>query len=223
MAGDDGRVLGAAQAVAAAAFERLDLGAHDGVHPRFGVVDVVPFVDLCEPHRVTVRSTEARDAFARWAARCGVPCFVYGPECSLPDVRREAFTVRRPDVGPATPHPTAGAIAVGARPTMVAYNLWLATPDLTTARAIAARLRSRSVRALAFRVGDQVQVSCNLVEPWLCGPADVFDAVAERATIARAELVGLIPQEVLARIDPARWHTLDLSPDRTIEMACRSS
>ena len=59
-----------------------------------------------------------------------MPCFLYGPERSLPEVRRSAFSTLAPDAGPPRPHPTAGATAVGARPVLVAYNLWLADPDL---------------------------------------------------------------------------------------------
>jgi glutamate formiminotransferase len=147
----------------------------------------------------------------------GVPCFCYGPERRLSDVRREAFGSLAPDTGPPSPHPTAGATAVGARPPLVAYNLWLAEPDLDRARAIAARLRSPAVRALGLPVGDDVQVSMNLVDPGVVGPQAVYDLVAAEATIARAELVGLVPAPVLDAADPARWAELDLSADRTIE------
>lgn len=211
-------VLGedAARAVTAAAVLTLDLRTHEGVHPRFGVVDVVPFVPLGSA--LMDDAVEARDRFARWlSGELGVPCFLYGPERTLPEVRRLAFGSLPPDVGPATPHPTAGACAVGARPVLVAYNLWLATDDLTLARRIARSLRGPAVRALGLRVGEQVQVSMNLVDPQTVGPADVFDAVAAQAPIARAELVGLVPEAVLTAIDPERWVELDLSPDRTIE------
>lgn len=206
----------APRAVARLAVERLDLGSHSGVHPRIGVVDVVPFVPLGETPMA--RAVAARDRFAAWAAsELGIPCFLYGQERSLPEVRRGAFVTLNPDTGPAQPHPTAGACAVGARPALVAYNLWLAGADLARARAIARELRSPSVRALGLPVGDAVQVSVNLLAPGDFGPADVFDAVAARAPVARAELVGLIPEAVLHGIDRARWLELDLGEDRTIE------
>jgi len=206
----------AAQAVATAAVLALDLRRHAGVHPRFGVVDVVPFVPLGST--AFARAVGARDDFARWMAeQLGVPCFLYGPERSLPEVRRRAFRDLAPDVGPTEPHPTAGATAVGARPVMVAYNLWLESADLATARRLAGEVRGPHVRALGLAVGDQVQVSMNLLAPSDVGPADVYDAVAARAPIARAELVGLVPRALLDRTPRARWDDLDLSEDRSIE------
>ena len=140
----------------------------------------------------------ARDSFASWAgAELGLPCFLYGPERTLPEVRRGAFSVLSPDAGPSDPHPTAGACAVGARRPLVAYNLWLESAGLDVARAIARSLRGPAVRALGLPVGDSVQVSMNLVDPLVVGPADVYDQVAAIARIARAELVGLVPRAVL--------------------------
>jgi glutamate formiminotransferase len=194
----------------------LDLGDHRGAHPRIGVVDVVPFVPLAD--ETLDDAVAARDRYAAWAAdELGLPCFLYGPERSLPDVRRGAFVAFGPDVGPDEPHPTAGAVAVGARPVLVAYNLWLAHPDLDLARRLARELRSDDVRALGLAVGDQVQVSMNLVAPGRVGPAAVYDQVAASTPIARAELVGLAPRTVIDAISPERWAQLDLDPDRTIE------
>ena len=206
----------AARALTEEAVARLDLREHDGVHPRFGVVDVVPFVPLeAAPLDDAVA---ARDAFARWAGtELELPCFVYGPERSLPDVRRGAFTTLSPDSGPSRPHPSAGACAVGARFVLVAYNLWLVDPDLDRAKTIAASLRSPQVRALGLATGEAVQVSCNLVEPDAIGPAEVYDRVAAQAAVARAELVGLVPASVLSTIPRSRWAQLDLGDERTIE------
>lgn len=213
--------LAAAQAVAAATVLSLDLRRHTGVHPRIGVLDVVPFVPL-GPTTLD-DAVAARDATARWLAdELGVPCFVYGPERSLPEVRRRAFVDLAPDVGPPAPHPTAGACAVGARPVLVAYNLWLAEPDLARARALAGDLRGPAVRALGLAVGDEVQVSMNLVDPLVVGPAEVYDRVAAQAPIARAELVGLVPEAVLHAIAPDRWAQLDLAAERTIEWRARA-
>jgi glutamate formiminotransferase/glutamate formiminotransferase/formiminotetrahydrofolate cyclodeaminase len=146
-----------------------------------------------------------------------VPGFAYGPERTLPEVRRLAFRELAPDAGPPRPHPTAGAVAVGARGVLVAWNLWLAEPDLARARAVAAEVRSPEVRALGLAVGERVQVSLNLVDPETVGPAEAWDRVAARVPLAGAELVGLIPQAVLDRTDRARWRRLDLAPERTIE------
>jgi glutamate formiminotransferase len=202
--------------VARVAVDRIDLRAHAGAHPRLGAVDVVPFVPLAGSRMDD--AIRARDAFARWAAsELGVPCFVYGAERALPDVRRRAFHDLAPDHGPTTPHASAGAMAVGAREVLVAYNVWLAEPDLTAARAIAHSIRRPELRALGLAVGSRVQVSMNLVSPAHLDPAAAFDLVAARATVARAELVGLLPRAILDAIDPARWSELDLAVGRTIE------
>lgn len=196
---------------------RIDLRFHQGVHPRFGAADVVPFVPLGRAPFITALA--ARDAFAAWAApTLGLPCFLYGPDRTLPEVRRLAFAGLTPDRGPAAPHPTAGAVAVGARPVLVAYNLWLAAgvgPDV--ARAVARSIRGPAVRALGLDLGGRAQVSCNLVEPGQVGPAHVFDLVAAQVPVKRAELVGLVPAAVLDATPPERWAELDLAADRTIE------
>lgn len=206
----------APRALAAEAVARIDLRSHIGVHPRLGVVDVVPFVALVGS--TAADAVAARDAFGQWAAATlDLPGFAYGPERSLPDVRRHAFTDLAPTWGPAEPHATAGAACVGARPLLVAYNVWLVDADPTLARRVAAAVRRPEVRSLGLQVGDRVQVSMNLVAPLGLGPAAAVDLVSEHAEVAGAELVGLIPEAVLTAIDPARWAELDLGPERTIE------
>jgi len=225
------KVEQAARDVAQSAMSRLDIAAHAGAHPRLGVIDVVPFVpiDLSSMAKVLAggpvagstdlsQALAARDAFAKYAAfELGVPCFLYGPGRSLPEVRRRAFVTDPPDTGPPVAHPTAGAICVGAREVLVAYNVWLALDDLHLANEIARAMRSPQVRALALDVGGRAQVSCNLVEPWSFGPTEAFDFVAARAPVARAELVGLLPASILETIPADRWPELDLGEDRTIE------
>lgn len=215
-------VEGAARAVVAEAVSRIDLRGHNGVHPRLGAADVVPFVAL--EGSTMADAIRARDALARWAgAELAVPCFLYGPERSLPDVRREAFRTLLPDTGPSQPHPTAGATAAGARPVLVAYNVWLA-PGSTVgqARHVAAAVRSGGIRTLGLDVGGRAQVSCNLVDPLATGPAAAYDAVAAAAAtvgarVDGAELVGLLPAAVLHTEDPARWDELGLDASKTIE------
>lgn len=231
LAGPAGAVQSGARSLARAAVRIIDLTYHEGAHPRFGVVDVVPFVPLDAD---LGHAVEARDAFATWAAETlGLPCFLYGPlpggtERSLPEVRKSAFSTLQPDCGPAEPYPAAGAVAVGARPLLVAYNVWLDDADPGVARRVAAALRSPSVRALGFDLDSGVQVSCNLLEPLTTGPAGIYDRVdallrtagpggEPGGVIRRAELVGLVPAAVLERIPPQRWAELGLSPDRTIE------
>jgi len=221
MAGSSGEVEEATKALTIAALARIDVSAHSGAHPRFGAVDVVPWVPLegrplhdAAPHL----ALQSRDRFASWAAaELGLPVFLYGPERSLPDIRRNAWRSLPPDLGPPRPHPTGGSVAVGLRPLMVAYNLWMAKPDLAEAQAIAAGLRSPMVRTMSFSLAGQVQVSCNLLSPLTIGPAEIYDLVAERAPIGRAELVGLVPAAVLGAVPRERWESLDLSVSRTIE------
>ena len=206
----------APRAVARAAVTALDLRRHQGVHPRLGVVDVVPFVPLAGS--TLLDAVAARDRFLDWMAdELGVPGFAYGPERTLPEVRRLAFTELAPDQGPSRPHPTAGATAVGARPVLVAWNVWLAEADLARARRIAREIRSPRLRALGLQVGTRAQVSMNLIEPDELGPAEAWDLVADRGAVAAAELVGLVPRSVLERTDPARWTELDLAEGKTIE------
>jgi glutamate formiminotransferase len=203
------------------AVQRLDLRTHTGVHPRIGVVDVVPFVPLADSTYDDALRT--RDAMSSWIANeLQIPVFLYGPERTLPDIRRGAFTGLQPDLGPSQPHPTAGAAAVGARELMLAWNLWLSEPDLDLAKSIASSIRGPGVRALGLQVGDEVQVSMNLVAPLTVGPAEVYDRVASLAGIARAELVGLAPQSVLDAVDEKRWEQLNLSVATTIESRLQS-
>jgi glutamate formiminotransferase len=213
----------AARSLARCAIANLDLRSHAGVHPRIGVVDVVPFVPLDDA--TMPDAVAARNRFASWAAETlKVPCFLYGPDRSLPDVRREAFVSLAPDVGPATPHPTAGAMAVGARPVLVAYNVWLRGADVAAARRIAASLRRPGVvRALGLACGDGAQVSMNLLDWRAFGPADAYDAVAANAAVERGELVGLLPDAALRAIARSRWPQLDVSPSRTIEARLRET
>lgn len=211
----------APRAVASQAVERLDIRRHQGVHPRLGVVDVVPFVALGETS--DAEALGARDRFAEWLSSThDVPCFLYGPDRSLPEVRRSAFEALEPDTGPISPHPSAGATAVGARPLLVAYNLWLDAPDVQAARRIAAAARGPQLRALGLAVGERLQVSMNLVDPAALGPAGAFDLVSRLAEsadarVTGAELVGLVPLDVLAAVPRRRWEQLDLGEDRTIE------
>lgn len=207
--------------VAAVAVARIDLRDHEGAHPRLGAVDVVPFVAL--EGSTPADACAARERFCTWAAdELALPCFCYGDGApTLPEVRRRAFRGLEPDTGPPEPHPTAGAVAVGCRPPLVAYNVWLAEPDLERARAVAAAVRGHGIRALGLAVGERVQVSMNLVDPSRVGPAVAYDRVAALVAPAGAELVGLVPRGVLDAVAPQRWSELDLAEDRTIEARLR--
>jgi glutamate formiminotransferase len=223
--------LGARELTRAAA-ELLALPDHDGVHPRLGVVDVVPFVALGSTP--TADAVDAAVAYARWVAdELGVPAFLYDdadPEHrTLPSVRRDAFTVRAPDFGPAIGHPRLGATAVGARRVLVAVNVELEGDDLVLARRVASRVRERDgglpgVRALGLALPSvgRVQVSLNLVdldatglEPALVSVRDAVEAAGGR--VARVELVGLVPAAALDGASEAFLSWSGIGPDRTIE------
>ena len=215
LAGAD--VEGAARAMALLTVSLVDLRIHRGEHPRLGAVDVVPFVPFGPSTPGDARAAVVR--FAGWMATAlDVPCFLYGGRASLPEVRRRAFRTLWPGAGPLLAHGTAGATCVGARPVLVAYNAWLcAGTGIEIARAAARAVRGPAVRALAFDVGDRVQVSMNLVDPVALGPAQAYDAVARHAPVSGAELVGLVPAAVLTAIPRHRWPELELDPSRTIE------
>lgn len=196
--------------------DQFDLRKHVGVHPRIGIIDVVPFVPL--ENSTIEDAVRARNEFAEYAANeLKIPSFVYGPERDLPEIRKRAFVDLMPDFGPTEPHPTAGAICVGARQILVAYNIWLKNATIDDGRLIAREIRSPQVRTLGLQLGNEIQVSMNLIRPDEVGPDIVFDQVAKRADIARAELVGLAPARVLANIQKSRWDELDLSKEKTIE------
>jgi glutamate formiminotransferase len=202
---------------------------HQGAHPRAGVLDVVPFVPYRPgrpPESDLSLTVPHRDDFARWlGASLGIPSFLYGPLAdgrsrTLPQLRRHAFGEIPPDYGPRRPHRTAGATMVGARSVLVAYNVWVS--GVAVARRVAPLVRGPAVRALALAVGKRAQVSCNLMEPSTCGPAQLYDLVAAHVqeaggSVLGAELVGLVPESILRAVPSARWAELDLSPEQTVE------
>jgi glutamate formiminotransferase / 5-formyltetrahydrofolate cyclo-ligase len=212
-------------ALIATCYQHLDLSTHQGVHPRFGVVDVVPFVALDATQ--ADHAVALRDELAHWLVdNYEVPVFLYGPLAdhsirSLPEVRKNAFLSLTPDLGPVTASNERGCVAVGARPILVAWNLWLDDVSLEDAQLIVKVIRQTVVRSLAFQVGEQVQVSCNIIDTDAVLPSQLYDQVASLLNtpgrINRAELVGLVPTSLLEREDPSRWTELGLARDTTIE------
>ena len=208
--------------------DALDLEFHEGVHPRFGVVDVVPFVALDPNERSVARAL--RDQMAAWLGDLGVPSFLYGDvngvERTLPQVRREAFVSLQPDFGPALADPETGSAAVGERPLLLAWNMYISGGDLETTKTLARELRRPGIRTLGLEVGRRLQVSCNLIDPLNVGPEQAYDALSALlpagAAIDECELVGLAPRAVLDHAGPQRWSQLGLSDELTIEHAVRS-
>jgi glutamate formiminotransferase len=230
-------VLDAAIALAAVASERIDLREHRGAHPRIGALDVLPFVPFGSATEGDAIDL-ARDAATQIWERFRVPSYYYGAITGrlLPDVRAggfEGLAARgdAPDVGD-EPHPRCGAIAVGVRAPLVAFNVVLATDDLGLARRIAASLRERggglrTLRVLGIQLGDgRVQVSCNLTDPQATPLRRVVGAIrvlAARAGVATVgtELIGLVPRAVLEDVVAhaldfdARAHGVSRETDET--------
>lgn len=203
------------------ALAELDLRRHSGVHPRFGVVDVVPFVPL--------RQASSGDAVAlaeRLAKRVGMdlelPAVLYGLAArssahrELPAARgalRRALTEGDlssvVDEGPSQPHPTGGVVMIGARLPLVAFNVLLETADVEVARRIAGRVRAAdgglpSVRALGVFLASRgvAQVTMNLTDPGAITPARALSAVEREAAIfdvavKSVEMVGLVPESAI--------------------------
>jgi glutamate formiminotransferase len=232
-------VVEGARSLADSTVALLDLREHAGAHPRMGVLDVVPFVPYelgALPPEDLSAAVILRDEFARYlGTELGVPSFLYGPLTdggarTLPEVRRHAFGASEagglmPDYGPAVPDPRTGATAVGARPVLVAYNVWVSSVEV--ARRVAPLVRRPEVRALGLAVGARAQVSCNLVDPARYGPSVLYDAVAALVaqaggTVHGGELVGLLPEAVLTAVPATRWRELGLSEEVTVESRLRT-
>ena len=228
--GEEGPLLEASVALALACVEEIALASQSGVHPRMGALDVLPFVPLADA------SMEDAAALARQAGEklgaLGLPVYLYGEAASAPhrrnlaDVRRggyEGLSLRagdpgwNPDYGPGVLPPRSGAVAVGARPFLVAFNAYLDSDDVEKARAVAAEVREHDgglpgVKALGLEVGGRAQVSMNLTDLERTSVAVALDAVrssAERrgARVEETELVGLVP---LAAVLEAASRYLDL-------------
>ena len=212
-----GAALEAAYAAMRVATARIDLTKHSGEHPRMGATDVVPFVPVAG---VTMAECVAlaRQLGERVGKDLHIPVFLYARAAAradrerLPDIRKGEFEGLReralePDFGPNRVHPTAGATAIGARPFLVAYNIYLATADVQIAKEIAKKIRTSSgglpaVQASGFEVAGLAQVSMNLLDIDETPPAKVFEAVKAEAAIRgvkikESEIVGLVPERAI--------------------------
>jgi glutamate formiminotransferase / 5-formyltetrahydrofolate cyclo-ligase len=230
-------VQAAALSLARAVFEAVDMRAHQGIHPRLGALDVLPFVplrDLTMANAVAV----ARAVGERLAADHGLPVYLYGAAATAPG-RRSLLAVRagqyeglptrladpswRPDFGPARFEPRLGALLVGARDALVAYNVWLDTDDAAAARAIARAVRESagglpSLQAMGGRLERRgiAQVAMNLLDYRVTSLPQAFDAVRSEAArrgvgVRRGELVGLAPRAAFAGRSPESVGLVDWS------------
>jgi glutamate formiminotransferase len=219
VAGPPAAVVEAAIRAAGRAAELVDLTSQSGVHPRIGAADVIPFVPI---RGISLEQCAllARQAGMEIWKRHHIPVYFYEAAASRPDrallenVRQGQFeglreavrkdVTRRPDIGGPDLHPTAGASAVGARRFLIAYNIYLDTPNVTTARAIAKEIRASGgglsgVKAMGVLAHGMAQISMNITDFRQTSVADAYAAVKRqaarhRAQPVRGELIGLLPE-----------------------------
>jgi glutamate formiminotransferase len=243
-AGEPEAVLDAAVAAVGVAAELIDLTTHAGEHPRMGAADVVPFVPIRGVTMADCVELAARAAGRIWS-ELGVPVYLYEESAlveehrNLADIRRGGFEAirdsiatdpaRRPDVGDARVHPTAGITAVGARQALIAFNVDLGTTDVDVARRIARAVRHSSgglryVKALGIemRARGVAQVSMNLVNYKGTPIHEAFEMVrreAERYGVAvvGSEIIGLVPQDALLAAAEYYLRVSNYSPDLVLE------
>jgi glutamate formiminotransferase len=245
---------GSPEAVAEAAFrgveaaaQLIDMRAHRGQHPRVGATDVLPFVPL-QGSTMEACVQIARAVGARIGGELGIPVYLYEEAAARPERRelpalrrgeyeglRDAIAVdpaRAPDFGPAQLG-SAGATIVGARPPLIAFNVFLSSADLRVARAVARAVRGssgglRGVRALGMLVDGRAQVSMNLTDYRTTPLHRAVELVAREAAaygarIVESELVGLIPED--AMLDAARFYLQlhRMRPEQLLERRVRAA
>jgi glutamate formiminotransferase len=244
-AGSAEPVVRAATAAVGRALELIDMEHHAGAHPRIGAVDVIPFVPLG-----TTRIEECVDLARRFAEqiaqRFELPVYLYGEAALRPerrrlaDVRRGEYETLReelginperdPDFGPSRLHPRGGAVAVGARKPLIAFNVNLATDDLVLAKKIAHAIRESSgglpaVQAMAVLLDEPrlAQVSMNLVDWQRTGIVDVVRVIRRMAQeagteIDHCELIGLAPAGALLDVAADALGLRGFTPDQALEL-----
>jgi glutamate formiminotransferase / formiminotetrahydrofolate cyclodeaminase len=231
LAGPGDPLLEALVRMTRAAIEEIDLNHHVGEHPRMGAVDVVPIVPFGEATMAEAVALSERLAQRVWT-ELGLPVYLYADSARRPErsdlavVRQGGFEgirdsissdpARAPDFGEARVHPTAGIVAIGARPVLIAFNAYLSTPDVAVARSIAHAVRARdgglpTVKALGFEIAErlQAQVSMNLTDFHVTPVHAALEAVraeaAKRSTsVVSSEFVGLVPEDAL--LDAAEFY-----------------
>jgi glutamate formiminotransferase / 5-formyltetrahydrofolate cyclo-ligase len=228
LAGSPEGIVEAAVRAAGKAAQLIDLTTQNGVHPRIGAADVIPFIPVSGASLAECAVLARQAGLLIWR-RYGVPVYFYGAAAARPDrilledVRRGQFeglrdasrrdAARRPDIGGPDLHPTAGASAVGARSFLIAYNIHLQQPDIAAARAIARDIRAANgglhgVKAIGVLANGRAQVSMNVTDFRITPMRHVYATVHHLAQrhgvlIQDAELIGLIPQA--AYEEGAEW------------------
>ena len=245
LAGEDGALVDALLAGIAEAVARIDLRSHDGIHPRVGAADVVPVVPLV-PGDMERAVVAARACARRIGAELGVPVFLYAEvgggrppaffrRGGLGELaRRVAEGELSPDAGPSDVSPRSGAVLVGARRPLVAYNLVLGTDDVAVAKDVAASVRESSggmpgVQALGLYLprAERVQVSMNVLDLERAPLHEVVERVRAEAAVrdvdvVGGELVGLVPERVLAAASTAGVELPGVDETRVLERAVGS-
>lgn len=243
-AGPAASILDAAVAAVGKAAELIDLRVQRGVHPRLGALDVLPFVPL-EGTTLGECVELAHKAGERIWSELRIPVYFYEAAAlraerkKLEDVRRGEFEGlaqavhaspdKRPDVGGPGLHTTAGAVIVGARKVLIAYNINLHTADLAIAKEIAAKIRERGggfagLKALGVPLASRsmVQVSMNVTDHEATPLHIIYKRVEELAaahgvTVAESELIGLVPQQALETAAAGFLQLTDFRRDRVLE------
>lgn len=229
--------------------QRIDLTTHSGEHPRMGAADVVPFIPL-DGATMEDCIALARSLGERVGRELGIPVFLYERAATRPDrenladVRRGEFEGLRtemgrtpqrvPDFGPGAVHPTAGAVAIGARPFLVAYNVYLGpASNMPVAKEVAKSVRGsvgglKYVKGLGFEVDGQAQVSMNLVDTEKTPLHQAYEMVkmeaeARGVTPTWSELVGLVPERALFDAAARHIRLRNFTPDMVLERKVRTA
>jgi glutamate formiminotransferase/formiminotetrahydrofolate cyclodeaminase len=244
------RAVEAAFAGMRVARDKIDLNHHTGEHPRMGATDVVPFIPL-EGATMEDCIVLARTLGERVGKELEIPVFLYERAATTParenlaDIRRGEFEgirdemragvqARTPDFGPARIHPTAGATAIGARPFLVAYNVYLgAATNLPVAKAVAKAVRGSSgglryVKGLGLEVDGQAQVSMNLVDTEKTPLHRAYDMVkmeaeAQGVSPTWSEIVGLVPERALFETAARHIQLREFKPEMVLEHKVRAA
>ncbi|MDO8681778.1 MAG: glutamate formimidoyltransferase [Acidobacteriota bacterium] len=248
LAGDAAALAAGVPKLFEGALAAIDLRTHTGEHPRIGAIDVVPFIPI-EGVTMAECVALAKAVAADVAARFAVPMFLYEEASANParqnleDIRRGEFEglaakmaqpAWAPDYGPASPHPSAGATAIGARMPLIAYNINLATNRLDVAKKIASAIRISSgglryVKAMGIALEDRgiVQVSINLTNYEKTPMFRVFDLVKREAArygvdVLESEIVGFVPAAALTQTAEYFLQLEGFSPDQVLEVKLRT-
>jgi glutamate formiminotransferase len=241
IAGDPAAVVEAAVRGVGKAVELIDLTRQQGVHPRIGAADVIPFVPI-SGIKLEQCALLARQAGLEIWRRFGVPVYFYEAAAARPDranledVRRGQFeglrdavrneAARRPDLGGPGLHPTAGACAVGARKFLVAYNIYFDSADVAMVRAIAREIRAASgglkgVKAMGVLAHGRAQLSMNITDFTATPLSQVYRTVSSlaqkhKAALVEGEVIGLIPEAACERESEWMRQLVEFDPQTKI-------